>query len=55
MKTCLKLAYCAFSSPPSEDATMSTLSGFLHFLLKFKLFDEFFSFQNVIANFSVCS
>ena len=28
---------------------------FLHFLLKFKPFDEFFPFQNVIANLSVCS
>ena len=27
---------------------------FLHFLLKFKPFDEFFSFQNVIANPCVC-
>ena len=27
---------------------------FLHFLLKFKPFDEFFPFQNVIANLSVC-
>ena len=27
---------------------------FLHFLLKFKPFDEFFSFQNVMANLCVC-
>ena len=27
---------------------------FLHFLLKFKPFDEFFPFQNVIANLSQC-
>ena len=27
---------------------------FLHFLLKFKPFDEFFPFQNLIANLSVC-
>ena len=27
---------------------------FLHFLLKFKPFDEFFAFQNVIANLSEC-
>ena len=27
---------------------------FLHFLLKFKHFDEFFPFQNVIANLCVC-
>ena len=27
---------------------------FLHFLLKFKPFDEFFPFQNVIANLCVC-
>ena len=27
---------------------------FLHFLLKFKPFDEFFPFQNMIANLSVC-
>ena len=47
---CLKLAYCAFSSSPSKDATMSAFWGFLHFLSKFKPFDEFFSFQNVIAN-----
>ena len=28
MKMCLKLAYCAFSSSPSKDATMSTFLGF---------------------------
>ena len=27
---------------------------FLHFLLKFKPFDEFFPFQNMIANLCVC-
>ena len=27
---------------------------FLHFLLRFKPFDEFFPFQNMIANLSVC-
>ena len=27
---------------------------FLHFLLKFKPFDEFFPFQNVIANLCAC-
>ena len=27
---------------------------FLHFLLKIKLFDEFFPFQNIIANLSLC-
>ena len=27
---------------------------FLHFLLKFKPVDEFFPFQNVIANLSLC-
>ena len=54
MKTCLKLAYCAFSSSPSRDATVSTfwdLSSL--FLLNFKLFQVFFPFQNVIANLCV--
>ena len=42
MKMCLKLAYCAFSSSPSKDATMSTFSGFSSLFLKFKpAFDEF--------------
>ena len=54
MKMCLKLVYCAFSSSPSEDATKSTFVVFLlHYLLKFKPSDEFFLFQNVIANLSV--
>ena len=53
MKMCLKLAYCAFSSSPSKDATMSTFVVFLHYLSKFKPFDELFPFQNVIANLSV--
>ena len=35
-------------------ATMGTFVFFLHFLLKFKPFDEFFPFQNVIANLSLC-
>ena len=35
---------------PPEDAFVV----FLHFLLKFKPFDEFFSFQNVMANLCVC-
>ena len=52
---CLKLAHYAFSLSPSKDATMSTFCGFfLHFLLKFKPFDEFFPFQNVIASLSKC-
>ena len=42
MKMCLKLAYCAFSSSPSKDVTMSTFCGFLHFLLNFEPFNEFF-------------
>ena len=55
MKMCLKLVHYAFSSSPSKDTTMSTFCGFFFtFLLKFKPFDEFFSFQNVIANLSVC-
>ena len=54
MKMCLKLEYYAFSLSPSKDATMSTFVVFLHFLLKFKPFDEFFPFQNVIANLCVC-
>ena len=33
---------------------MSTFEIFLHFFLKFKPFDEIFSFQNVIANLSLC-
>ena len=45
MKMCLKLAYCAFSSSPSKDATMSTFSGFSPLFLKFKPFDEFFSLE----------
>ena len=28
MKMCFKLAYCAFSSPPSIDATMSAFGFF---------------------------
>ena len=36
------------------DFTMSTFEFFLHFFLKFKPFDEIFSFQNVIANLSLC-
>ena len=35
---------------PPEDAFVV----FLHFLLKVKPFDEFFSFQNVMANLCVC-
>ena len=42
MKMCLKLAHCAFSSYPSKDATRSTFVAILHYLLKFKPFDEFF-------------
>ena len=53
MKMCLKLEYCAFSSSPSKDATMSTFVVFLHYFLEFKPFDELFPFQNVIANLSV--
>jgi len=45
MKMCLKLAYCAFSSSPSKDATMSTFSVFSSLFLKFKPFDEFFSLE----------
>ena len=55
MKMCLKLAYYAFSSSPPKDAMMSTFNVvFLHFLLKFTPFEEFFPFQNTIANLSVC-
>ena len=46
MKMSLKLEYYAFSLPP--------FVIFLHFLLKFKPFDEFFPFQNMIANLCVC-
>ena len=42
MEMCLKLAYCAFSSSPSKDSTMSSLWGFLlHYLFKFKPLDDF--------------
>ena len=55
MKMCLKLAYYAFSSSPPKDAMIIPLNVvFLHFLLKFTPFDEFFPFQNMIANLSVC-
>ena len=54
MKLFLKLAYCAFSSSPSKDATMNTFGVFLYFWLKFKLFEESFPLQNVIANLSLC-
>ena len=51
MKMCLKLAYCAFSSSPSKDSTISIFWGFSSlFLLKYKPFDDFSSFQDVIAN-----
>ena len=33
---------------------MTTFEIFLYFFLKFKPFDEIFSFQNVIANLSLC-
>ena len=47
--------HCTFSSSPSKVAMMSILFGvFIHFLLKFKHFDEFFPFQIVIANLCVC-
>ena len=55
MKMCLKLAHYAFSSSPSKDVTMSTFCGFFFTLLKFKPSDEFFPFQNVTANLSVCA
>ena len=54
MKMCLKLEYYAFSLSPSKVATMSTFCDFSSLLLKFKPFDEFFPFQNMIANLSVC-
>ena len=41
MKMCLKLTYCAFSSSPSKDSTMSTFGVFLHYLLTFKPLDDF--------------
>ena len=54
MKICLKLVYCAFLSSSSKDSTMSTPCGvFLYYLLKFKPLDDFFPFQNVIANLCV--
>ena len=55
MKMCLKLAHYALSLYPSKDAMMSTFcSFFLHFLFKFKPFDEFFPSKNVIASLSEC-
>ena len=43
-----------FSSPPVKDATMNTFCGFSSLLLRFKPFDEFSPFQNMIANLCVC-
>ena len=50
MTMCLKLAYCAFSSSPSEDARMSTFSVFSTLFFKFKLFDEFFPLEKRDCN-----
>ena len=54
MKMFLKLAYCAFSSSPSKDVTMSAFWGFSSLLVEVKPFEESFPFQNVIANLSLC-
>ena len=46
----LKLAYCAFSSSSSKDSKMNTLWGFSSLCVEVKALDDFFPFQNVIAN-----
>ena len=54
MKMFLKLAYLAFSSSPSKDATRSTFWGFSSLLLKLKLLDEVIKryLQNIQVRFN---
>ena len=53
MKMCLKLAYCAFSSSPSNDATMSTFCGFSSLFVEAETFWWVFPLQNLSPNLSL--